>query len=123
MSLTSYQAAPPCNKGRRNVRLRFIPVKRLKFLARLGSHLASYPCAWATTPVIAFDVLRPGFIAAAMKPAARAMLVLAVALLLSAAGRAQVIFGSVYNGPGSQSTLYTIDPSTGAGTAVGAIGF
>lgn len=29
MSLTSYQAAPPCNKGRRNVRLPELPVNRL----------------------------------------------------------------------------------------------
>src|SRR5262245_33826610 len=46
-----------------------------------------------------------------------------VGLLSAWAASAQSIYGSVYLGADGQSTLYTISPTTGAGTAIGPIGF
>jgi hypothetical protein len=49
-----------------------------------------------------------------------------LALFLSGAGQAHaepIIFGSAFNGPNGPASLYTINPSTGAATLVGPIGF
>jgi hypothetical protein len=51
-------------------------------------------------------------------------LVLAGALgWASAASAVPVLYGTAYNGPDGLATFYSVDPTTGAATAIGAIGF
>ena len=57
-----------------------------------------------------------------MRQAARATLALAV-LWAGTANAAPILYGAAHDGRNGPSTFYTIDPTTGAATAVGAIGF
>lgn len=58
-----------------------------------------------------------------MRVSLRVSLCLAVVLLLPAGVEAQTLFGISYSGSDGLSTLHTINPATGAATAVGPIGF
>ena len=48
---------------------------------------------------------------------------LCVSLVAGVNAQTSTIYGSAYSGPGGAATLYTLDSSTGAATAVGPIGF
>jgi len=54
----------------------------------------------------------------------RALAVLVVGLALAGSASAvPVLYGTAYNGPDGLSTFYSVDATTGAATAIGAIGF
>ena len=53
-----------------------------------------------------------------------ASILVAVSFVASAAGAQPILYGVTSGGGGAASTLYTIDPATGAATPVGAgVGF
>ena len=51
------------------------------------------------------------------------MAICAGALINQVRAADPVIYSSVYNGPGGAATFYSVNPNTGAATAIGAIGF
>lgn len=51
------------------------------------------------------------------------LLAMVLQLVIVASAHGQVLFGSTNDGPSSPSYLYRIDPTTGAGTLIGPIGF
>ena len=54
----------------------------------------------------------------------RALAVLVVGLVLAGSAAAvPVLYGAAYNGPDGLSTFYSVDATSGAATAIGAIGF